>query len=145
MTRKGLVILIPSYDRTEVLNKSSGSWLKSNLVDKVLLIVEASSEEMLEKYQGALEKYDKGRIIYKSSPGRLGSVRARNALLKMAAKQAFKYVVLTDDDYVLFHESSLLRMTETKWLDLLNDGFEGKRKLKNMEEGSVYTNKLLCL
>jgi len=90
LTRKGLAVLIPSYDRPEVLNKTSGSWLKSNLVDKVLLVVEASSEEMLKKYQRALEKYSKGRIIYKSSLGRLRSVRARNALLEMAAKQAFK-------------------------------------------------------
>jgi len=73
-----------------VLDKTLSSWLKSNLVDKVLLVVEASSEEVLEKYQRVVGRYNKGRIIYKLSLGRLGSVRARNALLEMAAKQAFK-------------------------------------------------------
>ncbi|MEM2622836.1 MAG: glycosyltransferase [Candidatus Nezhaarchaeales archaeon] len=119
MIRKGLAVLIPSYDRPEVLDKTLGSWLKSNLVDKVLLVVEASSEEVLERYQRVLEKYNKGRIIYKLSLGRLGSVEARNVLLDMASRQAFKYVVMADDDYILPHESSLLRMS--KWLDHLND------------------------
>jgi len=119
LIKKGLAVLIPSYDRPEVLDKTLSSWLKSNLVDKVLLVVEASSEEMLEKYQKVLGKYDKGRIIYKLSLGRLGSVRARNILLDMATGQAFKYVVMTDDDYILPHESSLLRMT--KWLEHFNE------------------------
>ncbi|MEM3437506.1 MAG: glycosyltransferase [Nitrososphaerales archaeon] len=117
--RKGLAVLIPSYDRPEVLDKTLGSWLKSNLVDKVLLIVEASSEEILEKYQRVIGKYDKGRIIYKLSLGRLGSVRARNALLDMATGQAFKYVVMADDDYILPDGSSLLRMI--KWLEHFNE------------------------
>jgi len=119
LIRKGLAVLIPSYDRPEVLDKTLGSWLKSNLVDKVLLVVEASSEEVLEKYQRVVGRYDKGRVIYKLSLGRLGSVRARNALLEMVAGQAFKYVVMADDDYILPDGSSLLRMT--KWLDLFNE------------------------
>ena len=119
MIRKGLAVLIPSYDRPEVLDKTLSSWLKSDLVDKVLLVVEASSEEVLEKYQRVLGKYNKGRIIYKLSLGRLGSVRARNALLDMAKGQALKYVVMADDDYILPHESSLLRMT--KWLEHFNE------------------------
>ena len=39
MIRKGLAVLIPSYDRPEVLDKTLSSWLKSDLVDKVLLVV----------------------------------------------------------------------------------------------------------
>ncbi len=119
MIKKSLAVLIPSYDRPEVLDKTLDSWLKLNIVNKVLLVVEASSEEVLEKYQRVIEKYNKGRIIYKLSLERLGSVKARNSLLDMAKGQAFQYVVMADDDYILPHESSLLRMA--KWLDLLSD------------------------
>ncbi|MEM1582885.1 MAG: glycosyltransferase [Candidatus Bathyarchaeia archaeon] len=119
MIREGLAVLIPSYDRPEVLDKTLSSWLKSNLVNKVLLVVETSSKEILKKYQKVLGKYDKGRIIYKLSLGRLGSVRARNTLLDMATGQAFKYVVMADDDYFLPNGSSLLRMA--KWLEYFNE------------------------
>jgi len=119
LIREGLAVLIPSYDRPEVLDKTLSSWLKSNLVNKVLLVVETSSKEILKKYQKVLGKYDKGRIIYKLSLGRLGSVRARNTLLDMATGQAFKYVVMADDDYFLPNGSSLLRMA--KWLEYFNE------------------------
>jgi len=119
LIRKGLAVLIPSYDRPDTLDKTLGSWLKSDLVDRVFLVAEASSREGLEKYRRIIEKHNKGRIIYKLSHGRLGSVKARNALLDMVAGQAFKYVVMADDDYFLPDGSSLLRMA--KWLDLFSE------------------------
>jgi len=114
----GIAVLIPSYDRPEMLRITLRSWLEANSVDKVFIMAEASSRDILKKYEEIINKYNKdGRIIYKLAHKRLGSVKARNALLEMALKHGCKYVVMADDDYLLPYENSLIIMARRLNLD----------------------------
>jgi len=114
----GIAVLIPSYDRPEILGITLRSWLEANSVDKVFIMAEASSRDILKKYEEIINKYNKdGRIIYKLAHKRLGSVKARNALLEMALKHGCKYIVMADDDYLLSDEDSLVIMARRLGLD----------------------------
>jgi GT2 family glycosyltransferase len=111
-SNSGIAVLIPSYNRPEILKITLPSWLKANL-DEVFVLAEASSKDTLKKYDEILKRYNRnGRIVYKLIPKRLGSIRARNTLLEMASKQGCKYVVMADDDYLLPDKNSLVRMAK---------------------------------
>jgi GT2 family glycosyltransferase len=114
-----IAVLIPSYNRPKILEITLQRWLEANFVDKIFLVAEASSKDILDKYEEIITKYsNKGnkQIIYKLTPKRSGSVKARNTLLEIASKHNCKYVVMADDDYILPNEDSLLLMA--KKLDL---------------------------
>jgi len=114
----GIAVLIPSYDRPEMLGITLRSWLEANSVDKVFIMGEASSRDILKKYEEIINKYNKdGRIIYKLAHKRLGSVKARNALLEMALEHGCKYIVMADDDYLLSDKNSLVIMARRLDLD----------------------------
>jgi len=87
------------------------SWLKAKRVSKVIVVAEASSRDILKKYEKILKEYgESGKIVYKLALKRLGSVRARNVLLDMVAKYGHKYSVMVDDDYLLPNENYLVLM-----------------------------------
>jgi GT2 family glycosyltransferase len=107
----GIAVLIPSYDRPEILKITLRKWLEANFIDKIFLVAEASSRDILDKYKEVIMEYNKnGQIVYKLTLKRLGSVKARNALLEMASKHNCKYVVMADDDYILPDRNSLILM-----------------------------------
>ena len=44
-----IAVLIPSYDRPQILKMTLRSWLKANFVDKVFVVAQASSSDILKK------------------------------------------------------------------------------------------------
>ena len=96
-----LAVLIPSYNRPEILNFALDNWLAESCIHKVVVVAEGSSKEIFAKYQEILLRHQKsGRLIYKLSATRLGSVNARNILLKIANKCDCDFIVMADDDYL---------------------------------------------
>jgi GT2 family glycosyltransferase len=109
-----IAVLIPSYNRPEILEITLPRWLKAKQVDKIFVVAEASSYSMLVKYEKILEKYDENRkIVYNLTYGRLGSIKARNTLLDMAVQHGCEYVLMVDDDHLLISDTCLVRMIET--------------------------------
>lgn len=108
----GIAVLIPSYNRPEILKITLPSWVKANL-DKVFVLSDASSNDILNKYEEIIKKYNtNGRIVYRLVPRKLGSVNARNALLEIASKHGCKYVVMADDDYLLPDKNLIIMMVK---------------------------------
>ncbi len=93
-------VLMPSYDRPNIIDITLPRWLEAGDVNKVIVVAETSSEDALSKYEDVLSKYN-DRVIYVLSKGRLGSVNARNKLLELAVKSNCKYGLMVDDDYLL--------------------------------------------
>jgi GT2 family glycosyltransferase len=117
-SNNGIAVLIPSYDRPEILETTLPSWLKSDGVSKVFIVAQASSKSILEKYENIIEKHKKDdRIVCKLILKRLGSVKARNALLEMASKHDCKYIVMIEDDMLLPDKKSLMTMVRELELD----------------------------
>jgi len=115
-------ILIPTYDRPEILDITLPSWLKAKHVDKVFLVAEGSSLHILNKYKSVLKKYrEYGKLFYSLTSKRGGSVGARNALLDMAAKHGCTHVVMADDDHFLVDENCIEIMVK----DLKSDNMIG--------------------
>jgi len=113
-----IAVLIPSYDRPEILEITLPSWLEADGVNKVFVVAEASSRDILVKYEELFRKYNKNdRVVYKLALKRLGSVKARNVLIEMASKHNCKYAVMADDDYLLQDKNSLTIMARKLDLD----------------------------
>jgi len=109
-----MAVLIPSYDRPEILEITLPKWLKAKYVDRIFIVAEASSYSMLEKYEKILEKYSENRkILCNLTYGRLGSIKARNTLLDMAVRHGCEYALMVDDDYLLLSDTCLVRIIET--------------------------------
>jgi glycosyltransferase involved in cell wall biosynthesis len=106
-----VAVLIPSYDRPEVLEITLPRWINAKNVNEVFIVAEASSEHLLRKYEeflGKLKSVDK--ITYKLFLKRRGSVWSRNTLLESVARKDYKYVVMADDDYLLSDEDTITLM-----------------------------------
>lgn len=104
-----LAVLIPSYNRPNILELTLPQWIKSKYVNKVFIVAEASSENILGKYKHILQKYERSnKLTYTLKLGRLGSVRARNILLEMAGNINCEYVLMADDDYLPIEKSLAL-------------------------------------
>jgi GT2 family glycosyltransferase len=115
----GIVVLIPSYNRPEILEITLPNWLRADGVSKIFIVVQASSKDILEKYRNIIERYRKDcEIVCKFTPERLGSVKARNVLLEMARKNRCKYFVMIEDDMLLLNKESLTMMVK----ELESDG-----------------------
>jgi len=113
-----IAILIPSYDRPEMLEITLPSWLKSDGARKAFIVAQASSKSILEKYENVIEKYKKNdRIVCKLILKRLGSVKARNALLEMVSEHDCNYTIMIEDDMLLLDKKSLIIMVSELELD----------------------------
>jgi GT2 family glycosyltransferase len=122
-----IAVLIPSYNRPEMLNITLQSWLKANFADKVFVVAEASSSDILKRYQEVIKKHCKsGRIVYSLALERSGSVKARNALLGMAFQDNCSYAVMADDDYLLPNKNWLIIMARELELDKKSGAIGGK-------------------
>ena len=122
-----IVVLIPSYDRPEILENTLPRWLKARHVGKVLILAQASSEEILNEYEKILKhQIDYGKVTYKLVLGRLGSVKARNVLLDLVSTYNYKYVIMSDDDHFLLDENCLARITKLFELDSRIGAIGGK-------------------
>jgi len=122
-----IVVLIPSYDRPEILEITLPRWLKARHVGKVLILAQASSEEILNEYEKILKhQIDYGKVTYKLVLGRLGSVKARNVLLDLVSTYNYKYVIMSDDDHFLLDENCLARITKLFELDSRIGAIGGK-------------------
>ena len=107
-----VAVLIPSYDRPEMLEITLPRWFEAKCVKKVFVVAQSSSPDILKKYKEALVKFmKKGNIVYKLVPRRLGSVGARNVLLNMVRKESCKYALMVDDDHLWSNENCLDIMT----------------------------------
>ena len=102
------MVLIPSYDRPTILKSALQSWFAETYVEKVIVVAEGSSNEILEQYAKIFKQEKSGRLIYKLSDKRLGSVTARNILLDLACSCNCNFIIMSDDDYVPPSERSLI-------------------------------------
>jgi GT2 family glycosyltransferase len=122
-----IAVLIPSYDRPEILEITLPRWLKARHVGKVLILAQASSKEILNEYKKILKhQIDYGKATYKLVLGRLGSVKARNVLLDLVSTYNYKYVIMSDDDHFLLDENCLARITKLFELDSRIGAIGGK-------------------
>lgn len=122
-----VTVLIPTYNRPEILNITLPSWLKAKHVNEVFLLAEGSSIDILNKYKSVLKKYrEYGKLVYVLTLKRGGSVRARNALLDMAAKHGSPHVVMADDDHFLMDENCIEIMVKDLESDHMIGAVGGK-------------------
>ena len=106
-------MLIPSYNRPEILEITLPRWLKLRCIDRLFLVAEASSRDILRKYEEIVKKYEgTGKLTYMLTLGRSGSVKVRNALLDMATRHECGYAVMTDDDHLLVSENCITVMID---------------------------------
>jgi GT2 family glycosyltransferase len=128
-----VLVLIPSYDRPDVLKVTLPRWLMAKRVGKVLIIAQASSEEILKRYEKILKLHaDRGKVVYKLVLGKLGSAKARNVLLDSVSAYEYRYVVMTDDDHFLLDKNCLVEITKLFELDSRIGAIGGKIITKRM-------------
>lgn len=118
--RSDICVLIPTYNRPEVVKLTLPTWLRSRWVTKAIVVADAD-DERLRKYEEELTKLSReyGRIVYIVNKGRSGSVNARNKLLKLSKEEGCQYAIMADDDYILPNPQFPLRMA--KWLEANKD------------------------
>jgi len=106
-----VTVLIPTYDRPDVLKQTLPFWLFSDQISKVIVTAEASTDHKARLYENVLGKYSAThgeKLFYRVSVGRSGSVKSRNELLSLALKFAeSEFILLADDDYILPKESKI--------------------------------------
>lgn len=115
-----ILITIPSYDRPEALNITLKRLVDLELVEKIVVIADASSNQILEKYRRTLSSFP-AKVVVELSLGRRGSTKARNAALSFvaAAVRGTEYVLIMEDDHIVPSEVMLQIMV--KDLDVLED------------------------
>lgn len=106
-----VTVLIPSYDRPNMLKYTLPFWLSSYQIRKVIVMAEASTIHKAGLYEDVLGKYSATygkKLFYEVSVGRSGSVKSRNRLLSLALKLTeSEFILLADDDYILPKESKI--------------------------------------
>jgi GT2 family glycosyltransferase len=95
-----ICVLIPSYDRPNIIAVTLPRWLEARDVSSVIVIAQASNEEGLSRYERVLSRYG-DKVVYILVRGRLGSVNARNKLLELAVRNNCEYGLMVDDDLLL--------------------------------------------
>ena len=135
-------VLIPSYDRPEMLETSLLSWLNAESVNQLFIVAEASSKCKFEKYQTVLKEFAKNRqVTSKVASEKMGSVNARNYLLDLASQHSCDYIVMADDDYILQDKNSLALMVNTFELNSKVGAVGGKVIVKCLrQDGDFYLN-----
>ncbi|WP_446752875.1 glycosyltransferase family 2 protein [Vulcanisaeta sp. JCM 16161] len=139
-----LCVLIPSYNRANIIGLTLPTWLRSRWVSRAIIVAESMREEEVGKYEEVLSKLNKaynGKITYVLGRGRSGSVNARNKLLKLATECNCRYAVMADDDYVLPSPEYPARMA--RWLRIKDVGAVGGRVVmvnKRMVDPDFFLN-----
>ncbi len=111
-------VLIPSYDRPELLGIILRTWLNIDYLGSIFVLAQASSQEVANRYKSILEEFgNKNRVVYKILTVKLGSVRARNMLLDMASESSCEYVLMTEDDLLPLDRRILAMMIKRFKLD----------------------------
>ena len=109
----GIAILIPTYNRPDLLGDALLKWLSVDSVSSVLVVAEASEKSIYLTYQELFASYNNDhRVDYRLTMNRLGSVNARNALLELARKNKCDFAVMVDDDYMPTKETSLKKLAD---------------------------------
>ena len=117
-----ICVLIPTYNRPNIVGLTSPTWLRSRWVTKAIVVADADDDKRLHEYEETLTKLSKeytNRIVYIINKGRSGSVNARNKLLKLAGEEGCRYAIMADDDYLLPKPEFPLKMA--KWLEANKD------------------------
>ncbi len=121
-----ICVLIPSFNRANVIKSTLPTWLRSRWVSRIIIVADATSDDEVGRYEEILVELNKaygGKITYALNKGRLGSVMARNKLLKLAIECDCQYAIMADDDYVLPNPEHPARMA--KWLKFNEVGAVG--------------------
>lgn len=75
MTHTSITVIIPGYERPEILEVTLPNWLKAKHVGKISIVAEVPSQDTLKRYKKIIEKYGKNRkIVYKLNLGKLDPV-----------------------------------------------------------------------
>ncbi|MEM2506180.1 MAG: glycosyltransferase [Nitrososphaeria archaeon] len=105
-----LVAVIPTFDRPIIFKKVLDRIYNCKYIDKVIVMADASSIEVKKLYEEVLSKY-REKMIFELHIGKRGSVKARNALLKLAIRNLgdAEYVLFLDDDFLVPDDSVIER------------------------------------
>ncbi len=108
-----ILILIPSYDQPDMLKLALKNWLDADNVAQIIVIAQASTHRFFEDYKELMADFvTEKRVIFTLYPNGIGSIKARNALLDMASKSEYDYIVMVDDDYLLPEKDCLKHMAK---------------------------------
>lgn len=131
-----IVVAIPSYNRPATLRTILRRLLNFEIVNKIVVVADASSQETLRSYKEVLSEHCE-KIVAELNLGYRGSTKTRNALLEMVTKNVdeAKYILLLDDDFLLSSSEVLQRMIGD--LEMLDDvGIAGGR-IVNIEKSKI--------
>ncbi len=139
---RGVAVLIPSYDRPEMLELALQSWLNADSVAKIFVIAQASKQNIFEKYEEVLANFAKDdRVTCTLFSRGIGSIKARNALLDIASESNYEYVVMADDDYLLPESNCLIEMAKIFELDNRIGAIGGRVVVKGLrQDGDFFLN-----
>jgi len=95
-------VAIPSYNRPAILEIVLERLLNFETVDKIFVVADASSQEILSSYENVLSKHGE-KVVAELNHCYRGSTKTRNALLELVAKNVDQgsYVMLLDDDFLV--------------------------------------------
>jgi GT2 family glycosyltransferase len=99
-----ITVLIPSYNRSHILKLTLDTWLRAEDVKKIIIFAQATREEELNEYKKIKKSLEKNRdveILFICVKEKLGSINARNTLIKLANDDDSQYILMIDDDYLL--------------------------------------------
>jgi GT2 family glycosyltransferase len=99
-----ITVLIPSYNRSDILKLTIDTWLRADDVKKIIILAQATREEELNEYKKIKKSLEMNRdleILFICIKKKLGSINARNMLIKLANDSDSQFILMIDDDYVL--------------------------------------------
>ena len=110
-----IAILVPSYNRPDILSFTIRTWLEAVGVDTAIIVADATSNEGVRRYEELFNKLEKRyphiHLIYDLKKARRGSVNARNLLLKLALETEAQHLFMGDDDLILPNSRFLYKMS----------------------------------
>ncbi|MEM2507188.1 MAG: glycosyltransferase [Nitrososphaeria archaeon] len=97
-----VVVVIPSFDRPKTLEYVLDRIFNFYCISKIIVVADASRIEVKRLYEKVLSKY-REKVVFNLNIGYRGSVKTRNAALKLAIENLgdAEYVLLLDDDFLV--------------------------------------------
>ncbi|AFZ70654.1 hypothetical protein Calag_0923 [Caldisphaera lagunensis DSM 15908] len=98
---------IPTYNRSEIFNRSLLSFYNNNYIDLILVVADADKKVEANRYKQILDQFNK-KIYYQVNIGRSGSVNSRNKILILGYELGCDELIMADDDYILIDNKTPL-------------------------------------
>lgn len=151
MNREKITVIIPTYNRSKLLERALKSAINQSYTDIEIIIVDDSddNEERIKNKKRVEELNDK-RVVYLVTNGKEGGGKARNMGIKVANGG---FIAFLDDDDVWFKEKLRIELQKIKneekvgivYCDyiLYNNEEKVVAIVKNRKKGCIYQDLLL--